>query len=151
MYSGCWGCQGGTVRRGLSCRSRCWQIEFQLCQTDERFPPLIAGSFRSGPKLGGPVFHNAIVGTLKTHLCPPHIRQVLRLSGAVSLDMLYNALLRITLTVLEVVGTENRVTSNLPFLFDPSSITTDWQAIIIIIVIIIIIIMCAKMYVNVIF
>ena len=75
--------------------------------------------------------------------------QVLRLSGAVRTDVLHNALLRITLTVPEVVGTENRVTSNLPFLFDPSSITSDWQAIIIIIVIIII--MCAKMYVNVIF
>ena len=33
------------------------------------------------------------------------------------------ASLQITLKVPEVVGTENRVTYNLPFLLDPSSIT----------------------------
>ena len=48
--------------------------------------------------------------------------QVLRQPGAVSLDVLHNASLRITLTVPEVVGTENRVTSSLLFLIDPSSI-----------------------------
>ena len=37
-------------------------------------------------------------------------------------DVLHNASLRIILTVPEVVGTENWVTSNLPFLLDPSSI-----------------------------
>ena len=46
----------------------------------------------------------------------------LRLPGAVSPDMLHFASLRITLTVPEVVGTENLFTSNLPFLIDPSSI-----------------------------
>ena len=35
----------------------------------------------------------------------------------------------VTLTVLEVVGTENRVTSNLPLLFEISSLVTDWQPI----------------------
>ena len=84
--------------------------------------PKIAGSFGSRPKLGGPVYRNNIVGTLKTHLCFSHIRQVLRLSGAVSADVLCFASLRITLTVPEVVGTENWVTSNLPFLLDPSRI-----------------------------
>ena len=50
------------------------------------------------------------------------IHQVLRLPGAFSPDVLLNASLQITLTVSEVVGTENRVTSSLPFLIDPSSI-----------------------------
>ena len=56
------------------------------------------------------------------HLCPLHIGQVLRLSGAVSLDMLSFAYLRIILAVPEVVDTENRVTSNLPLLLDPRCI-----------------------------
>ena len=47
---------------------------------------------------------------------------MLRLPGAVSPDVLHFASLPITLTVQEVVGTENWVTSNLPFLLDPSSI-----------------------------
>ena len=59
---------------------------------------------------------------LKIYLCLPHIGQVLMLPGAVSPDVLHNAFLRITLTVPEVVGTENWVTFNLPFLLDPSSI-----------------------------
>ena len=42
--------------------------------------------------------------------------------GAVSPDVLHFASIRLTLTVPEVVGTEVRVTSNLPFLLDPSSI-----------------------------
>ena len=69
------------------------------------------------------MYHNNIVGTLKIHLCPSHIWQVLRLPGAVSPDVLRFASLLITLTVPEVVGTENWVTSNLPFLLDPSGIT----------------------------
>ena len=44
------------------------------------------------------------------------------MAGAVSLNVLHNATLQITLTVPEVVGTENWVTSNLPLLPDPSSI-----------------------------
>ena len=66
--------------------------------------------------------HKKIVGMLKIHLGPSHIGHVLRLPGAVSPDVLHNVSLRIALTVSEVVGTENRVTSNLPFLLDPSSI-----------------------------
>ena len=42
--------------------------------------------------------------------------------GAVSPDVLHFASLRITLTVSVVVGTENWVVSNLPFLLDPSSL-----------------------------
>ena len=49
----------------------------------------------------------AALGTLKIHLCLSHIGQVLRLPGAVSPDVLLFASLRITLTVSEVVGTEN--------------------------------------------
>ena len=66
--------------------------------------------------------HNNIVGTLKIHLCPSHIKQVLRLCGAVSPNAVHNAFPRITLTVSEAVGIENWVNSNLPFLLDPSSI-----------------------------
>ena len=75
------------------------------------------------PKLGGPVYRNNILGTLKKHLCLPHIGHLLRLPGAVSPDVLHFASLRITLTVPEVVGTENWATSILPLLVDPSSIT----------------------------
>ena len=67
------------------------------------------------------MYHNNIVSTLKIHLWPSHIEKMLRLPGAVSLDALRIASLRITLTVPVVVDTENRVTSNLPFLLDPSS------------------------------
>ena len=69
------------------------------------------------------MYRSIIVGTLKIHLCLSRIEQVLRLPGAVNLDALHNVSLRITLTVSEVVDTENWVTSNLPFLLDPSSIT----------------------------
>ena len=51
----------------------------------------IAESFGSRPKLGGLVYHNNIVGTLKIHLCPSLIGQVLRLPGAVSLVVLHIA------------------------------------------------------------
>ena len=94
-----------------------WQKSLQ-----QAFNSKIAGSFGLRPKLGGPVYHNNIVQTLTIHLCSSHIGQVLRLSGAVSPDVLHFAALRITLTVPEVVGTENWVTSNLPFLLYPSSI-----------------------------
>ena len=80
----------------------------------------------SNPKIpesfGDPVYHNNIVDTLKIYLCPSHIGHVLRLPGAVNPDVLRFASLRITLTVPEVVGIENGVTSNLPSLLDPSSI-----------------------------
>ena len=68
------------------------------------------------------MYHNNIVSMLKIHLCPLYIGQVLRLPGAVSLNMFHNTSLQITLTALEVVGTENWVTSNLQFMLDPSSI-----------------------------
>ena len=66
------------------------------------------------------MYLNNIMSMLKIHLYPSHIGHVLRLPDAVSLDI---ASLRIAMTVPEVVGTENWVTSNLPFLLDPSSIT----------------------------
>ena len=69
--------------------------------------PKIAGFFGSRPKLGDLVYHNNIVGTLKVHFCPSHSGQVSMLPGAVSLDMLSFVSLWITLTVPEVVGTEN--------------------------------------------
>ena len=86
-----------------------WQIESQLGQIDKKqaLNSKIAESFGSRPKLGGPVYHNNIVGTLKIHLCPSHIGQVLRLPGAVSLDVLHFASIQMTLTVPEVVSTEN--------------------------------------------
>ena len=68
------------------------------------------------------MYHNNVMGTLKIHLCPSRIGQVLRLPGAVSPDVLRFASLLVTLTVSEVVGIENHVTSNLPFLLNPSSI-----------------------------
>ena len=68
------------------------------------------------------MYHNNTVGTLKIHLCPSHIGQVLRLPGSVSLNVLHNASLRVTLTVPEVVDTENWVTSPLSIMLDPSSI-----------------------------
>ena len=67
------------------------------------------------------MYHNNIVGTIKIHLCPSHIGQVIRLPGSVSLDVLRIASLQVTLAVLEVVDTENWVNSTLSC-FDPSSI-----------------------------
>ena len=54
--------------------------------------------------LGGRVYHNIVMVTLQSRLCPLHIGQVLRLSGAVNQKVLQNASLQITLTVPEVVG-----------------------------------------------
>ena len=68
------------------------------------------------------MYHNNILNTLKIHSCSSHIGQVFRLPVAGSTDLLHKAALQITLTALEVVDTENWVTSNLPFLLDPSSI-----------------------------
>ena len=68
------------------------------------------------------MYHSNVEGTLKIHLCSSHIGHVLRLPGVVSTDVLRFASLRIKLTVPEVVGAENWVTSNLPSLLDPSSI-----------------------------
>ena len=61
------------------------------------------------------MYHSNSAGTLKNHLCCSHIRQVSRLPGAVSLDLLHNASVQITLTVQEVVDTENWVNSTPPF------------------------------------
>ena len=44
------------------------------------------------------MYHNNISSTFKIHLCPSHIEQVLRLPGAVKLDVLFSASLWITLT-----------------------------------------------------
>ena len=55
----------------------------------QAFNPKIVGTFGSRPKFGDLVYHNDIVGTLKMHLCPSHIGQVLRLAGAVSPDVLH--------------------------------------------------------------
>ena len=113
--------EAGTVNHGVSRSSPIWvKLIKSLMQASN---PKIAGSFGSRLKIGGPVYHNnTIVGTLRIHLCPSHIRHVLRLPGAVSPDVLRFASLQITLTVLEVVGTENWVTSNLPFMLNPRSI-----------------------------
>ena len=85
------GCQGGVVERGLGCQSCWWRIESQLSNKQKSlkhaFNPIIAGSFGSRPKLGGPVYYNNVVGTLKIYFCPSRIGQVLRLSGAVSPDV----------------------------------------------------------------
>ena len=87
----------------------------------QAFNPKLPGLSDRDLKLGGPVYHNNTVGTLKTHLCPSHIGQVQRLPGSVSQDVLRNASLRVTLAVQEVVDTENWVNSTLSC-FDPSSI-----------------------------
>ena len=118
------GCQGGAVGRGLDCQSWGWQFESQLGQINKKnirqvCNLKIAGSFGSRPKLEGRMYHNKIVGMLKIHHYSSHIGQVLRLPGVVSSDVLLFAFVRITLTVPEVVGIKNWVTSNLPFLLDP--------------------------------
>ena len=69
---------------------------------------------------------NLTMGTLKIHLCPSRISQVLKLPGSVSLNVVRNASLRITLTVPEVVDTENWVTSPLPIMLDPLRRTADY-------------------------
>ena len=109
------------VNRAVDGSSLSWAKLTKSLQ--QAFNSKIADSFASKPKLGGPVCHNNTVGTLMLHLCPSHIGQVLRLPGAVSSDVLRFASLWITVTVPEVIGTENWVTSNLLFLLDPSSIT----------------------------
>ena len=88
----------------------------------QAFNPKSVGSFGLSPKLGGPVYHNNIVGTVKIRLCQLHIRHVLRLLCAVSQDVLHFISLWITLTVSEVAGTDHEVTSKLPLLLVPSSI-----------------------------
>ena len=110
-----------TVNHAVGSSSPSWVKLTKSLQ--QAFNPKIAGFFYSRPKLGGPVYHNNIVGALKTHLCHSHIEQVPRLPGDVSLDVLYDASLQITLTVLQMVDTETLVNSNLPFQLDPSCIT----------------------------
>ena len=66
-----------TVNREVGRSSPSWVKLTKSLQ--QAFNPKIAGFFGSRPKLGGPVYHNNIVGTLKIHLCPSHIGQVLRL------------------------------------------------------------------------
>ena len=85
----------------------------------------IAESFGSRPKPGCHVYHNNIVGILKVRLYPAHIGQVGSLSGAVSPGVLRFISLRNTLSVPEVVGTENWVNSSLPSLLNPSSIAQN--------------------------
>ena len=70
----------------------------------------------------GLMYHNNIVVTLTNYLWPSHIGGVLRLPHAAGLEVLRNASLRITLIILEVVDTENWVTSSLPFLHNPKGI-----------------------------
>ena len=89
----------------------------------QSFNPKIAQTFGLRRRLGGAVDHNNKMGTLMIHLCSSPMEQVVRLPGAVSTDVLRFASLWITLTVPKVVGTENEVNSNLPFLLNPSSIT----------------------------
>ena len=104
-----------TVNRDVDGSSfSCVKLTKSLQQT---FNSKIAGFFGLRPKLGGPMYHNIIVGTLKIHLCLSHTEQVLRLPGAVSPDMLHFASLRITLTVPEVVGAENGCQSPLIYHF----------------------------------
>ena len=110
-----------TVNHAVSGSSPSWVKLTKSLQ--QAFNPKIADSFASKLKLGSPMYHSNIVGMLMIRLCPSHIGQVLRLPGAVSLDVLRFASLWITVTVPEVIGTENWVTSNLLFLLDPSSIT----------------------------
>ena len=59
------------------------------------FQPLIADSLASRPKIGCLVYHKNIVGPLKIHLCHPHIEQMLRLPGVVSLDVLQHTFILI--------------------------------------------------------
>ena len=51
-----------------------WLLFTTLYQINRKpsasFPPFIAGSFGSRPKLGGLVSHNNIAGSFKIHLCP---------------------------------------------------------------------------------
>ena len=68
--------------------------------------------------LGGPVYRNHIVGTLKILLCPLHITHWVKAAWCYQPDVLHKASHQIALKVPEVVGTENRVTSNPPFLLD---------------------------------
>ena len=99
-----------TVNRVVGGSSPSWVKLTKSLQ--QGFNPEIAGSFGSRPKFGGPVYHNNIVGMLKIHFCPPHTWHVLRLPGAVSPGVLHFAALRMTLTVPEVVDTENWVTTH---------------------------------------
>ena len=57
----------------------------------QAFNAEIVGSFEPRPRLGGLLYRNNIVGTLKILLCRSHIGQVLRLPGAVSPDVLHHA------------------------------------------------------------
>ena len=62
--------------------SSCVKLTKSLQQA---FSSKVTGSFGLRPKLGDPVYHNNIMGTLKIRLCPLYIGQVVRLPGAVSL------------------------------------------------------------------
>ena len=78
LYSYCfllW-CQGGTVERGWTVNhtvggsSPSWVKLTKSLQ--QAFNPKIAGTFGLRPKLGGPVYSNNIMSTLKIHLCLTH-------------------------------------------------------------------------------
>ena len=90
--------------------SDCAKLTKSLQQTSAN--PNIAGSFRSKPKLGGPMYHNDIVGTLRIEIFISHTlgKCVSMLPGVVSPNVLHNASIQFTLTVEEVVGTKNQVT-----------------------------------------
>ena len=66
------------------------------------------------------MYHSNIEGMLKIHFCAWHIKHVLKLPGT---DVFLAASLQITLTFPRVGGTDNWVTSNLPFMLNTSSIT----------------------------
>ena len=72
--------------------------------------PKMTGSFGSRHKLGGPIKNSPL---FFTHLASVRAAQCYQPVCVAQW---------ITLTVPEVAGTENRVTSNLPFLLDPTSI-----------------------------
>ena len=124
-YSISYGCRDGAATSGFDCQSWGWWLESRLCQihktSSTSFQPLIDWFFGSTPKHEGPLYHNNILATIKIHLCPSHIRQVKKLLHLVSVDVLRNAFLQVTLAVPEVVDTENWNPSNLSC-FDPSSI-----------------------------
>ena len=101
-----------TVNHAVGRSSPSW-VKFKK-SLQKAFNPKIAWCFGLRPKLWGPVYHNNTVGALKIHLYHLTIGQVLRLPGAVNPDVLRFASLQNTLTVPEVVDTENWVNSILP-------------------------------------
>ena len=97
-----------SVRRGLNSQPGCWRIKEKTAIVQ---PPASLQPFQA-------LCTTIILWyTSKIGLCHLHIGQVLRLPGSVSLDILHNVSLRITLTVPEVVDIYNWGTSSLPFFY----------------------------------